>query len=282
MFEKKNDAKSHLKKQFYLQKFIDALIKTKIIRTSKLFLDFISQPKDEWKNSRVTYDKTPGPSNMSKFTTIEGIINISITKGLDMKALCIQRDINTKMLLYNKVNTSLHTVIAQMSVMSQCFQELSSAFKELSKGYNESMFKNDFLDLGYTKLGNLINDWSEGYTKQKTFFKTELKYYFKFMKKELNCFTFLVDEYKASRSKYFDYFNKMSKIPFLNNQQHSDLSSLKKYFGFFMNRAINEYYRLQKNHMKRLKLHFDTLTDRSSEFIVDYMSFIRLVSFNLE
>lgn len=264
----------------YAQKFINALIKIKIIRSSKLFYNFISLTKDEWKNYHLTLDKKQTLMLLKQFSTVEGLIQIKITKELDDNASLIQKQNLLRSSLHKRLTNAYNNVLSQMNIMSDALLELSNTYKDLSQTYNECIFKNDSIYSAYHKMDNLFNVWSKGYKKQCDFFKYELRYFFKYIHKEIDCFTTLIDEYKNSKAKYFDQSIKLSKLPFVNSVQQSELISLKHYYGYFMNQMINEYNRLDHNHAKRMKHHFETLTERKQEFITDHMSFIQLVNFN--
>ena len=55
-FFEKNTLQKMIKKMFYMQKFIDSLIKTKLIRGSQIFSYFIQFLKDDFKYSKLNYD----------------------------------------------------------------------------------------------------------------------------------------------------------------------------------------------------------------------------------
>ena len=51
-FFEKNTLQKMIKKMFYMQKFIDSLIKTKLIRGSQIFSDFIQYQNEEVSNKK--------------------------------------------------------------------------------------------------------------------------------------------------------------------------------------------------------------------------------------
>ena len=75
--------------------------------------------------------------------------------------------------------------------MIKYYKDVGVQFKAL-----ETVYKNDgILDKQFLKLEEIMNKWSEGFSHQKVFFRDEIKYYFKFMQKEIketeklyNCF----------------------------------------------------------------------------------------------
>ena len=47
------------------------------------------------------------------------------------------------------------------------------------------LYLHQHLDKHFLKLEEIMNKWSEGFTHQRDFFRDEIKYYFKFMQREI-------------------------------------------------------------------------------------------------
>jgi hypothetical protein len=271
-FFQKNTSEKWAKRVYYMQKWLNSIIKTPVIRSSKLFYDFISIPKEEFKSLRIEYDKTTTPKSLSHFTTADGIVNITINPFLDTQAGKIQKDINKKVFLYNKLKISFKEIMNEMQVMSMKLNNISNLFHLLSKVYKESeAIEHDKINNAYTHITNVFNDWSKGYQNQIEFFTFEMKYYFKYISRELTEFTSIVNEYQNARNAYMD----------LKSKQGKETEVIRKYYGFYMNKAVEEYERLHKVQYKRMKNQFEVIEDRKSDFILDYSHFVRLMSFKL-
>lgn len=273
-FFEKNTLQKMIKKMFYMQKFIDSLIKTKLIRGSQIFSDFIQLSKDDFKNAKLNYDKIKPPISLSQLITVEGIVNITINPYLDTKANSIQSDIYKKDALFTKLRFSVKELMAQMDIMAKKFNDVSKVLSLIAQCYKTSpSIENDKLNGCFFHLSTLMENWSKGYENQNKFFHSEIKNYFKYMQREIIGFTKVVDDFKNARSTYMDYKGT------LGHEKEKD--NLTKFYGFYMNRAVDEYERLNKCQYKRLVQHFEKLEYRKSEFIEDYAYFIRLVSFDI-
>lgn len=274
-FFQKNSIEKMEKRMYYMQKFIDSLIKTKLIRSSQIFSDFIQLPKEEFKKIKPNYEKMTTPKSLTELTTVEGIINVTINPYLDTKGNSIQNDIYKKDSLFTKLKFSIKELMAEMEIMSKKFNEVSKVFNLLSNCYKTSTsIENDKLNVCFSHLSTLMDNWSKGYDNQRMFFNVEIKNYFKYMQRELTEFNSVVYEFKNARSTYMDCKGSKS-------QNDKDKDIVAKYYGFYMNRACDEYERLTKYQYKRLRKHFEKMESRKSDFIEDYAYFIRLVCFDI-
>ena len=210
---------------------------------------------------------------MSKFETVEGMIDVTINPYLDKKANEMGKDITKKVSLYSKLTMNLKDLMNQMEIMSQKFQEVACTMNELSVTYKTSqVIENDQLNTGFEHLKNLFTQWSQGYQDQKKFFTFEMKYFFKFMQRELLEFTPVYNEYRNARGSYMDLKEK---------GDPKETETITRYYGFILNRGCQEYERLHKLQYKRLRRQFEHIEDNKNEFIVDYVNFMRMISFNI-
>ena len=271
---KKNKPSKWNKRVYLMQSWFNTLIKTPVIRSSQLFYDFITVPKEEFRTVRHRYDKIQTPKSLSKMTTSDGILKITVNPYMDEKANKIIGDINKKNFLYNKLNTTFKELMVEMNVMAKKMSELSNVFHLLSYVYkNSEAIENDKINNGLIHISNVLRDWSRGYQNQVEFFQFEMKYYFRFMSHELNSYNYVITEYQNARGVFMDLKGKTV------TQKERD--SITKYYGFYMNKVIEEYERLHNIQYKRMKLQFELIESRKNDFISDYSNFVRLINFKL-
>lgn len=261
--------------------FMNSLAKLTIIRSGQFFLDFVSLPPQAWNKTMSELKNNEGPTSINKFITMKGEIKIAISKDLDERARAVERDVKLKTLAYTKIEAAFDRLLLEMEAISACLSDVSIAFKEMNKVYNESLFKNEYLETGYSKFSTVMNEWSECYKKQRHFIHFEIRFFLKYVSKEINYLNKHSDIFKASRSRYLDFSLKMSKLPSLTIQQTSELNNLKRLYGYYLTRLLKEMKRMNKNQSKRFKNQFDTLTVKKKELIADQVVFQKLLEFNV-
>ena len=72
-----------------MNKFIDSLSKNDLIRSSTLFIEFLTLPQDKWSQTKKQYDTLSSPVQMKDFLTLEGVLDIRINDEIDNKVIDI-------------------------------------------------------------------------------------------------------------------------------------------------------------------------------------------------
>ena len=276
-FFKINNNQEFLNKNIkYLQQFMDSLIKNKLIKQSEIFYDFVMLEKKDFDKKKCFYDKIQRIKNLSLFTNIQGKINVTINPYLDYKATSIENDIKEKANLYKKLNIAIKNLTIEMDNISQKFFEISKIFLHLQNTYyNSKAIENDKISFYFKNFNKLFENWSKLYKSQKNFFNNEIKYFFKYIQKEVNEFQYIVNEYTSAKISYNN---------FITEKKEKDYKSwdfMEKIYGYLLNKTVREYERLHLNHFIRLNEHFQNINNKKNVFAGDYLSFMKLLSFNL-
>ena len=276
-FFKINNNQEFLNKNInYVQQFIDSLIKNKLIKQSEIFCDFVMLEKKDFDKKKCFYDKIQRIKNLSLFTNIQGKINVTINPYLDFKATSIENDIKEKANLYKKLNIAIKNLTLEMDNISQKFFEISKIFLNLQNTYyNSKAIENDKISFYFKNFNKLFENWSKLYKSQKNFFNNEIKYFFKYIQKEVNEFQYIVNEYTSAKISYNN---------FITEKKEKDYKSwdfMEKIYGYLLNKTVREYERLHLNHFIRLNEHFQNINNKKNVFAGDYLSFMKLLSFNL-
>ena len=260
----------------YLNKFINALSENSFICSLKIFEDFIKLPQNEFdKKKKEVYDKLKAPDKLENYKSESGTINLIISKNRDKKAQMIKDDIIKKNNLFQNFRKNIDIILTNFETISKSFEEFSSCFSNFAKAYEND----EILNKGFILYKNLFKRWSEGYKDQINYFNFELKYYFRFMKKELNEVINKYNEYNTIKSQYISQFNKMQK----NNSNKAEidkLENLKTNYAFKLNMLRSEYFNLNKRHQIRMVKHLIKISNEKENFIKDYNHFIELLYFN--
>ena len=264
------------KKMVYLNFFMNSLSHYKFIRATPIFQFFISLPLDQFENKKKEYELIHIPSQFKDFSNLEGNISVIITEKRDKKALSLKDEILKKTNAFNKLTSSFDLVLAAFENCKIAMKSLSDNFKNLSqfylsnKGFSEKLIR----------LSDITEKWSVGYKEQNDFFQKDIRYFFKFMEKELNDSLKVYDDFKLSRDAYILKYNKMKKMKNISKDEFLNLDILHKYYGYYLSTYLNEYDNLNKRHEERMNIQFIKYCNETDIFIQDYNTFISLLNFN--
>ena len=267
------------KKITYLSLFINSLSSNVFIRSTSIFKDFITLSQNDFNAKKATiYDKMEKPKKINDEYTLTGEFNVEISKKKDYKALGIKDEIQQKDQLFEKLTNSINVLMSAFENMIKYYKDVAMQFKAL-----ETAYKNDgVLDNHFSKLEEIMNKWSEGFSHQHDFFRDEIKYYFKFMQKEIKETDKLYNCFKTSRDNYVNQYNKAKKAV-KNKSKEEDLSEKKRNeYGFNLYILLTEYENLHKRLQIRMNRQFIKLCKEKETFAKDYNVFNELLNYNGE
>ena len=111
------------------------------------------------------------------------------------------------------------------------------------------------------------------YTNQEIFYQEEFKDYFKFMNMEINKFSDLNDLFIKGRNNYLESKKLCEGDVIIGEEFEKKLKVKKVYYGFILNRYLDEFFRVNSIHSKKLKYMYDIFKDRNNKMINDYLNF---------
>ena len=264
------------KKLFFLNLFMNSLSHYEFIRATPIFQDFLSLPLKKFENKKKEYNNMHSPTSFKNFTNLNGYIKEIVNEEKDQKALLFYNDVFRKCSAINKLCQNFDNVLSAFENCKNAMKNLSNSFKELKDIY----YKQNDLSNKYKQLFELSDKWSNGYKEQYDFIQTEMKYFFKFMEKELNESLKVYEEFKISRDTYLNKFNKMKKMKNIMKNDYSDLDILKNYYGYYLITYSNEYENLNKRHEERMNNQFIKYCENKDTLIKDYNIFYSLLNIN--
>ena len=266
-----------------MNKFLSSVTSNDLIRSSQLYKDFISLNQDDFDAVKGDYDQLTEPKDMKDFISLEGVLDVRISDEVDSKVIDIQRDVFNKNNLYKALNDSLNNLMYEFDIISAKFKEVSLAFKNLSNAYKTSI-NGSYIEKAFSSLASITGDWSKAYSSQKSFFKIEIKEFFKYIHKEINSFTNLYDDYSITRTKLVEFKNKLSKVkdnPQKFNEMKKEYFGVKVCFGFILNRLYYEYIRVNQEHADRIRKQFTMLNENKDTFLSDYLNLTNMLNMNI-
>ena len=266
-----------------MNKFLSSVTSNDLIRSSQLYKDFISLNQDDFDAVKGDYDQPTEPKDMKDFISLEGVLDVRISDEVDSKVIDIQRDVFNKNNLYKALNDSLNNLMYEFDIISAKFKEVSLAFKNLSNAYKTSI-NGSYIEKAFSSLASITGDWSKAYSSQKSFFKIEIKEFFKYIHKEINTFTNLYDDYSITRTNFVEFKNKLSKVkdnPQKFNEMKKEYFGVKVCFGFILNRLYYEYIRVNQEHADRIRKQFTMLNENKDTFLSDYLNLTNMLNMNI-
>ena len=266
-----------------MNKFLSSVTSNDLIRSSQLYKDFISLNQDDFDAVKGDYDQLTEPKDMKDFISLEGVLDVRISDEVDSKVIDIQRDVFNKNNLYKALNDSLNNLMYEFDIISAKFKEVSLAFKNLSNAYKTSI-NGSYIEKAFSSLASITGDWSKAYSSQKSFFKIEIKEFFKYIHKEINSFTNLYADYSITRTNFVEFKNKLSKVkdnPQKFNEMKKEYFGVKVCFGFILNRLYYEYIRVNQEHADRIRKQFTMLNENKDTFLSDYLNLTNMLNMNI-
>lgn len=222
------------------------------------------------------------PKELRGFTTKTGSLEISISKEQDAKAMQISKEITEKSILYDKLSYAIDYLMAQFDEVAKRFSDVSKALNDIQGSYANNTPNEIAIGKGFGQLAILMGSWEQGYNLQKTFFRDDVKYYFKFMQKELNTFnSSVIEDLKQSRTNYNYQFAKGNKKEMLSDKESKELSALQKMYGYYLHTSLAEFEKLTKKQMNRFENQFITMSQNTDKFISDYNHFCLLLNYHI-
>lgn len=259
----------------YLTFFLNTIAKIKLLRSSKVFEAFITQSELDFKRSKYKFEHDPYPKSMNTRITLEGYVDVAVDYEAKTKlALC---ELTKKNEFFLKLDKSFDKLIEQFEQISQTFSEISKEFTYLKTAYLEDAT----LVRGFQHFSDITETWSKGYLAQKEFFKEDMKYYFKYMQKEIKSAEPLFKKYKDSEFTFDNQSRKMQSITSNKRKEELIFEGLQKAFGFYMKMFEKEYDLLLERQRNRMKGHLVKLYGNKDKYLADYETFVKLLKMEL-
>ena len=216
---------SEQRKVRYLNKFMNAIIQKKVLRTSPILFEFLSLDS---KNFKPYQEKI----NQIKYELDIKLNNLITTKGkvkciLDNNSIDEANNIGYKYTslneIYNKINSSFDNIINDFQALSMHMKEVSNNFNALLENMNYCKYTNlDDFKNNITELKNTFNNWSLCCGNQSDFFNKQFKENFNYMALE-------ADEMNLIFKKYYEFKNEYEEFSSMINKKKEDLFNSKNY-----------------------------------------------------
>ena len=276
-FHKTND--NYLKrKKRYFNKFLICLSQNILIRSTPIFLDFLTSNEEELNNVKETYYNEEPPTSIKKYMTLNGYVNIETGKEKDDYAEKIKNSILKKNNSFIDLNKALKDIIFQFQIFSEKMIQVSNSFSQLANNFNDNIQVKNILN----NYKNITQNWSEGYKKQKDIFQIEFKEFFKYIHSFISDFMKFYTEYDNAKYDFMTLYLSYDDINLIKKVEQKELNKLRKKYGFCLNRLISEYDKLNNIILSNnFRNHLEKVNEKRDSLFQDLNNCLRLFDENV-
>ena len=242
----------------YLNSYINALLQNPYFRTLPIVYNFLKKSLEEWENLKIEkYDHMKEENTRNNIPNLEGYFNLEMEAGDDEKCLQIKNELILKKESFIKLNKTINELLKNFEKTITLLNSLSTYFGELKNKYMSSPDTANY----FAHLEIIVNIWGSGCDVQKTFFKDEFRYFFKYMNKENNSFLKYYENFKIIYDEFKSKFDKMSKILYPSENDKMILKNLQREFSFKLVNVYGEYKKLNQYQAKRIEIKLNKVSD---------------------
>ena len=297
----------------YIQKFFNAIIRRKILRTSTLLQDFLTSDNIEgYKKSMKEFKLA---RNMENFKSNKESLKFDFQEEQLFLPQKYLKKTELPRSLYNNLDNVLSQIANDFYFLNKHFKEASEIFSKLyktSKDTDQSEYTKKVLE----KLKVVFNDCATSYTKQGEFFEIDMKEFFKYINLQLNEMNVIYNQYIKKKNEYeslgVDYLNKREKLfndkkynkweltkedeakldTFKDNKEEAmkyickemgnNVQNLKLQVGCFCNIIMKQFNHITKYIGEQMKEYFESIKEKNKELIDQGFTISKLINIQIE
>jgi hypothetical protein len=209
-----NDENFELRKIRYLNRFVESILKKKILCGSPIFYEFLVLDTLKFSKYKSILDKKPYnlETNLNNLITTKGEVKCKLekttvndTEYLYPKTYCISD-------IYNKIITNIDEAIIDFNNLYQKLRNIGSLFKNLTQSIDKYKFHNKEEILGsYNSFKDTFEKWSVNVYDQCLYFNANIRENLNYMSVELEEFTNSFKLYRDYRYEYEEFTEMINK-----------------------------------------------------------------------
>ena len=301
----------------YLERFFNAILRRKILRTSKIIEEFLTTDEKIFE----TYRKIMGEKvfkftpNMDNFKSSKESLKFDFQKEQIYLPDKFIKKMEPTRTLYNNLENVVNQISADFYNLNKHMKELGEIFGKLNKTAKDTE-QNESTKNVYDKLKVIFTDISNSYLKHADFFEKDFKESFHYINLELNEMNTLFNQYNKKKNEYeslgVDYLTKREKLfndkkynkweltkedeakldTFKDNKEEAfkyickemgeNVDKLKMQVGIFCNVIMKQFNHINKYVSEQLKTYFESMKDKNKELIEEGLAIGKLINIQLE
>ena len=269
-----------MKRTRTLERFLNTLMEDPILKESQIIYDFLSvEEGSKFEERKKFYHKIKIPQNLNEYKNPEGKLKIIVSEDIEVFYKNIKDNTEANIDLLTKLNKNLKLLNNEIAAVTNRMEEIAKNCFDLFLNSAKFCEDND-IKRSYYQVKNMFKFLSNTLKDQLTVFNVNLREYFKYTKNTFKSMKILLNNVDNCRASYFkskkNLISKKEELikkpdvgkwdlgPNKNMVNPSDLlnntplafsvmlynetlnvNNLKKKYGYFLNRVIEEYERLR-------------------------------------
>ena len=263
-----------------LEKFLNYALKNPVLKSSQILYDFISIEKDaDFQKKKKEYEKIKPSTNINDFQMPNGSANVQLSSKKMILFENIKDNINLNETLLTKLNDNLKALKLQLDNLCTKVDEIVQNWDDLCQN-SVKYFDGDEIAKTYEYMHNLFKNWSDCLKSHGNLIHIDIREHFKYTKNNFRSMKDLVALVETNRNTYNknerslmnkkeELFKKGDTNKWELNSDDKNISgnlisdkpnalikilpkdtnnviNMKKSYGFYLNRIIEEYERFRE------------------------------------
>ena len=263
-----------------LEKFLNYALKNPVLKSSQILYDFISIEKDaDFQKKKKEYEKIKPSTNINDFQMPNGSANVQLSSKKMILFENIKDNINLNETLLTKLNDNLKALKLQLDNLCTKVDEIVQNWDDLCQN-SVKYYDGDEIAKTYEYMHNLFKNWSDCLKSHGNLIHIDIREHFKYTKNNFRSMKDLVTLVETNRNIYNknerslmnkkeELFKKGDTNKWELNSDDKNISgnlisdkpnalikilpkdtnnviNMKKSYGFYLNRIIEEYERFRE------------------------------------
>jgi hypothetical protein len=297
----------------YIQKFFDAIIRRKLLRTSTLIQDFLTSDNYEaYKKDMKEFKLSP---KMENYKSNKEALKFDFKEEQIYLPQKYLKKLEPTKALYNNLDATLLLISNDFQFLNKHMKEASEIFGKLHKSAKDTD-QNEHTKKVFEKLKTIFSDCAAAYLRQSQFFEKDMKEFFSYIDmeyaemnvifnqftKKKNEFESMGIDYLTKREKLFnekkynkweltkedeaklDTFkdNKEEAMKYICKQMGENVDNLKIQVGCFCNIVMKQFNHINKYVGEQMKQYFESIKEKNKEIVEQGFIISKLINVQVE
>ena len=297
----------------YIQKFFDAIIRRKLLRTSTLIQDFLTSDNYEaYKKDMKEFKLSP---KMENYKSNKESLKFDFKEEQIYLPQKYLKKLEPTKALYNNLDATLLLISNDFQFLNKHMKEASEIFGKLHKSAKDTD-QNEHTKKVFEKLKTIFSDCAAAYLRQSQFFEKDMKEFFNYIDmeyaemnvifnqftKKKNEFESMGIDYLTKREKLFnekkynkweltkedeaklDIFkdNKEEAMKYICKQMGENVDNLKIQVGCFCNIVMKQFNHINKYVGEQMKQYFESIKEKNKEIVEQGFIISKLINVQVE
>jgi hypothetical protein len=301
----------------YIEKFLNVIIRRKVLRVSEIIQEFLSSDEKNFEayKKKLSENAFKLAANMENFKSSKESLKFDFKKEqISLPEKYIKKLEPTKS-LYNNLDTIVSSISVDFANLNKHMKELSDVCGKLNKSAKDTD-QSDSTKKVFEKLKTIFNNCSSSYLKQSEFFEKDFKEFFHYINLELNEMNLIYNQFIKKKNEYeslgLDYLNKREKLfnekkynkweltkedeakldTFKDNKEEAmkyickemgeNVEKLKLQVGCFSNIVLKQFNHISKYIGEQLKSYFEGIKEKNKEIVEEGFTISKLINVQIE